>query len=55
MNFLSYWGFDDLRETWAGIYLLNLNKTTLHNNFVAWGKFIGLKFCLTKVLSNLVF
>ena len=50
MNFFSYWGFEDLRETWAGIYLRA--KTPLHKNFVTLGNFIRLKVFLTKVLSN---
>ena len=48
MNF-----FDDRCETRAGIYLWD--KTPLHRNFVTLGTFIRLKFCLTKVLSNLGF
>ena len=36
MNFLSYWYFEDLHETWAGIFLRNktqLLKTSSEPNF----------------------
>ena len=49
MNFLSYWGFEGRRETWAGIYLWD--KTPLHKNFVTLGNFIRLKFVQFRLLK----
>ena len=42
MNFLSYWGFEDLYETVMGIYLQD--KTPLHKSFVILRNFIRLNF-----------
>ena len=57
MNFLSYWGFEDLYETVTGIYLQD--KTPLHKNFVILRNFIRLnfvwkKFCLIQASKNLM-
>ena len=41
MNILSYRGFEELCETWEGVFLRD--KMPLHKSFVTFGNFIDIK------------